>query len=89
MQCTAALAELRRGNAAAAIKRLDARVFAFPDYANSQAMADVVRALACQKAGLPDQALAAARPCSGRAGSPPSAAGSGCEGLGLAQLDAG
>ena len=59
MQCTAALAELRRGNAAAAIKRLDARVFAFPDYANSQAMADVVRALACQKAGLPDQALAA------------------------------
>jgi tetratricopeptide (TPR) repeat protein len=59
MQCTAALAELRRGDAAAALRRLDARVFADPGFPNTQAMADTIRALACQKGGLGEQAQAA------------------------------
>jgi serine/threonine protein kinase/tetratricopeptide (TPR) repeat protein len=59
MQCTAALAELRRGDAAAALRRLDARVFADPGFLNTQAMADAIRALASQKGGLGEQAQAA------------------------------
>jgi tetratricopeptide (TPR) repeat protein len=59
MQCTAALAELRGGDPAAALKRLDARVFAYPDFPESQATADAIRALACHQTGRPDQARAA------------------------------
>jgi tetratricopeptide (TPR) repeat protein len=59
LQATAALAEYRRGDAAGAVKRLETRVTALPDFPNTQAMADAVWALAYQKAGRPDDARAA------------------------------
>ena len=59
LQSTAALAELRRNDASAALERLDARVFPLADYPNSRAMADAIRALTCQTAGRTDQAQAA------------------------------
>jgi serine/threonine protein kinase/Flp pilus assembly protein TadD len=59
MQATAALAEYRRGNAAAAVKRLDSRVTPLPNFPNTQSMAEAVRALACQKAGRTADARAA------------------------------
>ncbi|MHB1556561.1 MAG: tetratricopeptide repeat protein [Isosphaeraceae bacterium] len=59
MQCTAALAELRRNDAGAALRRLDARVFPRFDYPNRRAMADIVRALAYQNTGRPGEARVA------------------------------
>jgi tetratricopeptide (TPR) repeat protein len=59
MQATAALAEYRRGDGTAALKRLDTRVPPVPEFRNTQVMTDVVRALACQKAGRPADARAA------------------------------
>ena len=74
MQSTAALVELRRGDAKGALKRLDTRVFALPDPTLSKAMADVLRALACQKLGRVDQGAGFALAGPGRARRP-SAAG--------------
>jgi len=59
MQATAALAEYRRGEAEAAVKRLESRVAPRPDAANTQALADTVRALAYHKVARPADARAA------------------------------
>jgi tetratricopeptide (TPR) repeat protein/serine/threonine protein kinase len=59
MQATAALAEYRRGDGVAALKRLDSRVTAWPHGPFTQATADAVRALACQQVGRTADARAA------------------------------
>jgi serine/threonine protein kinase/tetratricopeptide (TPR) repeat protein len=59
LPCTASLVELRRGNAEAALRRLDASEFVSPYFPNNQAMADAVRALTLQKLGRQDEARAA------------------------------
>jgi serine/threonine protein kinase/tetratricopeptide (TPR) repeat protein len=59
LQATAALAEYRRGDEKAALERLDTHVTPLPDFANTQALAETVRALACQKSGRTADARAA------------------------------
>ncbi len=59
LQATAALAECRWGDSTAALKRLDARVIPHPRFSNQQAMADAIRALACETAGRKADARAA------------------------------
>ena len=59
MQATAALAEYRRGDNMAAIKRLATRVTPLPEFSNTQALAEAIRALACQSAGRTADARAA------------------------------
>ena len=55
-QVTAALAELRRGDPAAALGRLDDRVKPYPDHPNTRVLTDAIRALAYQASGLVDEA---------------------------------
>ncbi len=59
MQATAALAEYRRGNTLAAIKRLESRVKPLPEFPNTRGLVDALAALAYQKASRPDEARAA------------------------------
>ena len=59
MQATAALAEYRWGDGRASVKRLDTRVIPHPPFPDTQALADAVRALACQRAGQTSDARAA------------------------------
>jgi tetratricopeptide (TPR) repeat protein len=49
LQATAALAEYRRGDGAAALKRLEARVTPLSHVVNTQILADTIRALTYQK----------------------------------------
>src|SRR5262249_13168107 len=56
VQITAALAECRLGDAAAALRRLQTQVKPFPDHANTQALVDAVLALAYLQLGSVDEA---------------------------------
>ena len=66
LQVGAALAEYRQGAAAAALQRLDSRATPYPGYDNTQALLEVLRALACKASGE----LAKARAALGRARRP-------------------